>query len=162
MIPHTFGEWERVDDTTHKRTCASCGKEETENHDFGTELVAGENTHWYECACGDKKDETEHTFDNTIWSKNNKTHWHACECGAKTDEEEHIWDDGKVTKEASSTEEGVKTYTCKVCEATKTEKIAKIATSSPKTGNNFVLIITLLLISSSAFVSFAVYRKRVK
>ena len=36
---------------------------------------------------------------------------------------EHSWDNGKVTKEATETEEGVKTYTCKTCGETKTEKI---------------------------------------
>ena len=35
----------------------------------------------------------------------------------------HTWDNGVITKEATETEEGVKTYTCKTCGATKTEKI---------------------------------------
>ena len=35
----------------------------------------------------------------------------------------HIWDNGVITKEATETEEGVKTYTCKTCGETKTEKI---------------------------------------
>ena len=37
---------------------------------------------------------------------------------------EHTWDGGKVTKAATFTEKGVKTYTCTVCGATKTEEIA--------------------------------------
>ena len=37
---------------------------------------------------------------------------------------EHTWDGGKVTKAATCTEKGVKTYTCTVCGATKTEEIA--------------------------------------
>ena len=36
---------------------------------------------------------------------------------------EHSWDDGVVTTEATCVEDGVKTYTCTVCEATKTEEI---------------------------------------
>ena len=36
----------------------------------------------------------------------------------------HTWDAGKVTKAATCTEKGVKTYTCTVCGATKTEEIA--------------------------------------
>ena len=36
---------------------------------------------------------------------------------------EHKWDEGKVTKEATCTEAGEKTYTCTVCKETKTEKI---------------------------------------
>lgn len=35
----------------------------------------------------------------------------------------HTWDNGVITKEATETEEGVKTYTCKTCGETKTEKI---------------------------------------
>lgn len=35
----------------------------------------------------------------------------------------HTWDNGVITKEATGTEEGVKTYTCKTCGETKTENI---------------------------------------
>lgn len=36
---------------------------------------------------------------------------------------EHTWDNGVVTKEATCTEDGVKTYTCAICGVTKTEAI---------------------------------------
>ena len=45
----------------------------------------------------------------------------------------HKWDEGKVTKEATTTAEGVMTYTCTICKATKTEKIPKIIPASSKT-----------------------------
>ena len=38
----------------------------------------------------------------------------------------HVWDEGKVTKEATCTEAGVKTYTCTMCGETKTEEIAAL------------------------------------
>ena len=38
---------------------------------------------------------------------------------------EHQWDEGVITKEPTATETGIKTYTCNVCKATKTEDIAK-------------------------------------
>ncbi len=38
----------------------------------------------------------------------------------------HTWDEGKVTKAATCTEAGVKTYTCTVCKETKTEAIAAL------------------------------------
>ena len=41
----------------------------------------------------------------------------------------HTWDAGKVTKPATTTSDGVKTYTCKLCDETKTEAI-------PKTGGS--------------------------
>ena len=37
----------------------------------------------------------------------------------------HNWDNGKVTKEATKTAEGIKTYTCTVCGKTKTQSIPK-------------------------------------
>lgn len=44
----------------------------------------------------------------------------------------HTWDAGKVTKEATPIEKGVKTYTCTVCKATKTEEIPSLG--APKVG----------------------------
>lgn len=41
---------------------------------------------------------------------------------------EHQWDEGVVTKEPTTTETGIKTFTCKVCQATKTEDIVKVHT----------------------------------
>lgn len=39
----------------------------------------------------------------------------------------HSWDSGKVTTKATCDQTGVRTYTCKTCGETKTEKIAKTA-----------------------------------
>lgn len=36
----------------------------------------------------------------------------------------HEWDDGVITKKATSSKKGVRTYTCKICKETKTEKFA--------------------------------------
>ena len=38
-------------------------------------------------------------------------------------EHTHTWDEGKITKEATCTQKGEKTYTCSACGATKTEEI---------------------------------------
>lgn len=40
---------------------------------------------------------------------------------------EHTWDSGKITKEATCMEKGIKTYTCTVCGETKIEDIAMTA-----------------------------------
>ena len=37
----------------------------------------------------------------------------------------HDWDEGTITKEPTTTEEGVKTFKCKACEETKTEAVPK-------------------------------------
>lgn len=36
---------------------------------------------------------------------------------------EHTWDDGQVTTKPTCTKKGIRTYTCKVCKATKTADI---------------------------------------
>lgn len=44
----------------------------------------------------------------------------------------HKWDEGKVTTQPTTAKEGVKTFTCTVWQATKTEPIAKLPTSGGK------------------------------
>ena len=52
-------------------------------------------------------------------------HTRTCtECGA-TEEKAHTWDNGVVNKKPNCASTGVKTYTCTVCDKTKTETIAK-------------------------------------
>ena len=46
----------------------------------------------------------------------------------------HIWDEGTVTKAATCTEKGIRTYTCSVCESTKIEEI-------PSTGHGTKIIL---------------------
>lgn len=63
---------------------------------------------------------------------------------------EHSWDEGEVTREATTEAEGEKTFTCTVCDATRTEPIAKLAPAatakpaakphSPKTGDESHLV----------------------
>ena len=72
-------------------------------------------------SCDDS--EHEHLY-STEWKSDGTNHWHECECGEKTDVAEHIWNNGEETKAATCTEKGVKTYTCTICEAIKTEEIA--------------------------------------
>lgn len=45
----------------------------------------------------------------------------------------HSWDNGVVTEKATTAKEGIKTYTCTVCKATKTEKIAKLKPTNSST-----------------------------
>ena len=69
----------------------------------------------------------EHTFSET-WESDEINHWHKATCEHTeevSDKAEHISDEGSVTKAATCTADGVKTYTCTVCKKTKTEAIAK-------------------------------------
>lgn len=92
--------------------------------------------------CGDEKKETlpatghQHTEirnkkEATCKAEGYTGDMYCKDCGEKLSDgktiaktTEHTWDAGKVTKAAICTEKGVKTYTCTVCGATKTEEIA--------------------------------------
>ena len=80
------------------------------------------DAHWNECTkCDYVSAKAEHTNETRSSSTQ---HWEACTyCGYALDRFNHEYDDGVVTKEASCTEYGIKTYTC-ACGATVTEKIA--------------------------------------
>ena len=65
----------------------------------------------------------------TEWSYDETYHWHVCEdknCEELLDKAEHTWDDGVITTEATQTTQAVKTFTCTVCEKTRTETVAKL------------------------------------
>ena len=58
---------------------------------------------------------------------------------------QHTWDNGKITLAPTTTKEGVKTFTCTVCKATKTEAVAKLPakpkndTKKPKAGTKVIV-----------------------
>ena len=60
------------------------------------------------------------------WAKDDATnHKKACEyCDAKLTEA-HDWDEGVIDPDSTHTEKGTKTYTCSVCQETKTEDVPK-------------------------------------
>lgn len=114
---HDYGEWVLDQAPTCKkygvrhRICKNCGDREVDvldKVDHTWELVStipatctvGEIQHYKCSVCGETKDVT---LSNPLG--------------------EHSWDNGKVTKEAICTEDGEKTYTCTVCNTTKTEVI---------------------------------------
>ncbi len=60
------------------------------------------------------------------WSTDADSHWHECsdeKCEEILDKANHTWNEGVITTVASQKEDGVKTFTCTVCNATKTEAI---------------------------------------
>lgn len=71
----------------------------------------------------------EHTHNySTDWKSDATGHWKECAtCKDKTEESVHMQDAGTVTKAATKTEPGIKTYKCSICGyAIKTEEIAKL------------------------------------
>ena len=94
-----------------------------------TETEKGEKI--YTCSvCGYVKKEAipvhTHTY-SADWTSDATNHWHAATCEHKTEVSEkaaHTFGEAVVTKPASETETGIKTYTCTVCKYEKTESIA--------------------------------------
>ena len=97
----------------------------------------------YECECGmlfpdaddtvyvtaeELKIAAHHTPGADWESDNDEDHYHICSvCSDKTDVTPHSYDSGEITTPATETTEGVKTYTCSVCNHTKTETVPKLS-----------------------------------
>ena len=134
-------------------TCKDCGYTKTEkvaikphNHNYKEEVTkqptcTEQGTKTYTCSiCGDSytKDIPALGHNYGEWTKaDDKKHQRVCKNDSThVEKEDHKWDQGKVTKAATTDTEGVKTYTCTVCHATKEEKIAKLPAvkkNEPKT-----------------------------
>lgn len=130
-------------------TCVDCGYKKTEvipgqPHDYNQRVVDAKYlksaatcttpaTYYYSCVCGAVGTETftdgeakGHTFSDQ-WSYNEIQHWRAATCEHKDEKiqvGDHIWNPGVITTQPTATTKGVKTYTCSVCGATKTEEVA--------------------------------------
>ena len=131
----------------------ACGGNKTEceknGHSFSTEWLNDATDHWHKCAnCNEVSDKAAHVYDNdvdatcntcgyeraahtahtagTVWENDENNHWHVCTasgCEEKLDTAAHTWNAGEITTPATFTSDGVKTYTCNVCEKTKTETV---------------------------------------
>ena len=134
------------DKTGHWHKCTTCN----EKVDFAahisdngtitkqpTEQTEGEKT--YKCTvCGYvirtepiAKLDHKHVLD-TNWTSDATGHWHNCTgCSEKVDFAAHTEDSGTVTKQPTMTEEGEKTYKCKVCGyVIRTEAVSKLSDSA--------------------------------
>ena len=104
------------------------------------------------------------------WKHDEANHWHECACGEKADAAAHVSDDGKVTKAATATEDGVKTYSCTVCgRILKTEAIPATGgtgttgstgqqsnnngANGPVTGDNTNLMLWIVIMAVAAAVA---------
>ena len=96
-------------------TCSICGDEKTEK------ISATGHQH---TEIRNKKEATckETGYSGDTWCKDCGKKILSGQTIAKT--ENHSWDAGKVTTEATCTEEGEKTFTCSICGDEKTEKVS--------------------------------------
>lgn len=131
----------------------ACGEKKTEceknGHSFATEWTSDTTDHWHKCAnCNEVSEKAAHVYDNdvdatcntcgyeraahtthtagTVWENDETNHWHVCTasgCEEKLDTAAHTWNAGEITTPSTFTSDGVKTYTCTVCEKAKTETV---------------------------------------
>lgn len=116
--------WDKV--TVKEPTCTERGEAKWTCTVCGKIKMVGLNTISHNAVPADDFNK-EATCDKPGWTGRTK----CSECGKTisygTEEPPlgHAWDDGKVTKEPTCAEEGIKTYTCATCHQTKTEPVAK-------------------------------------
>ena len=109
---HTYSDWVVVSEATEttkgskKRTCGVCGYEDVEDID------ALPHTHKY----------------GSTWSKDENKHWYSDTCGhnTKKDEAEHTYSSWITIKAPTSTEKGLESRKCSVCEYEDTRDIDKL------------------------------------
>lgn len=134
---HTYGSWQRRDDSSHSRSCTVCGGEETGTHRWddgqvttpATCLAQGEKT--YLCAdCGDAKKETLPVSDHAYaqWYVDEKNHSRTCGVCGKAESGPHNWSAGMVEIPATCAEEGALVYVCSECGGALIELIPKLTT----------------------------------
>ncbi len=126
---HNYDSWTPVDGTTHSQSC-SCGDTKTESHDLQNEVI-----NWETC---------EYPGQSREW----------CEiCGYENYITRpalgHVWDNGVVTAMPTTEAPGTKTYTCSVCQATRTEELPRCITEIE---NNTVDIVVNIPNNSAAYI----------
>ncbi|MCF2618046.1 S-layer homology domain-containing protein [Oscillibacter valericigenes] len=148
-------------------------------HDFTGNYLNDADGHWHKCTRCDAVDtKTAHTYNTTScseaavcsvcsyekaagqhtwggWVKVDDTdHKHICSACQTEERAAHTWDAGVVTTEPTDTTEGVKTYTCSVCNGTKTEKIPVVGTLNvwfTKEGSTYYLNWTPVELASGEY-----------
>ena len=140
---HTYStEWSKDEEKHwHDSTCGhNLHVKDKALHTWGVGVVTLEPTlnsdgkKVYTCSvCGQTKEEIiaslphDHTFE-TDWSSDKDFHWYASDCNhddVVKDKAEHTWDEGVITTVATCAVDGIKTYTCSVCEKTKKENLGR-------------------------------------
>jgi sorbitol-specific phosphotransferase system component IIA len=148
VTEHTWNEGEVTKKATATETgvmtytCSACNA--TKNEVIPVDTSQGEDKKEDSSKPDDKKEDSSKPDDKTndaahthsysaSWSKDATYHWRKCACGEVTGKANHTWDAGKVTKTATMLAKGEKTYTCKVCGATKKVATSKVSVVKGKT-----------------------------
>jgi len=139
---HSFGDWEKYNETQHVRECTveTCKFEEYADHAWNAGVETTAPTHLTEgvktftcteATCGQTKTEAIAKLPDHIWgdwqSVSDTQHKRECPCN-ETETVDHAWNNGEETTAPTHLTEGVKTFTCTeaTCAQTRTEAIAKL------------------------------------
>ena len=139
------GEW-KTDTHQHWKECSICkSKNDVSAHTYNKEVAeesykASDATctsparYYKSCVCGAKgadtfesgeKDPDNHSGALGDWKSDENNHWkeYPC-CHVPADKAPHNWDTGVIKKQPTCTTAGEKTFTCTVCNRTKTETVS--------------------------------------
>lgn len=131
---HSFGGWEKLDDSSHQHACTVCGAIESAAHSWSetqvtpaTCLATGSKS--YACGCGATKTETlpigSHSYGD--WVVGESTHSHTCSVCGKAESGDHSFG-VTATVPATCKEEGATAYGCTVCGGIVYEILPKLTT----------------------------------
>ncbi len=137
---HDWGPWEEINEEQHQRVCQANNEHvETADHtwDEGDVIIEPsedeEGLKVYTCTeCNAVKtvllEKLPHTHEWSDWAEyGSDQHQRIClKNDTHTETADHTWDEGIVTKEATEEEEGIRTFTCTICGAVRTESIDKL------------------------------------
>ncbi len=136
---HQFDDEYMMDETHHWHECECGEKGDYAEHKWNAGAVTvkptveSEGVRTYTCTvCLCKKNEEipklepGHIHNYNVLKNDENSHWYECECGEAQEAEAHEWDAGQVTVHPTVDSEGVRTYTCEVCDRERTESIEKI------------------------------------
>ena len=184
---HTFGDWEKHNEDSHKKTCTDCGLVAYGEHTFDAGEVTKPSTHFKEgertCLCIDCGEDTvipeptnnEHIFNrtsiNSIYKKDDATcmhaatYYHACGCGEKGtttfehgEKLSHSFGDWQITKEPTNDSDGEKARSCIFgCGTAETELIPIIQASDTQTQTPDANLNTTVLIIIIASASVIIF-----
>lgn len=132
---HNYGSWAKLNDTQHSRVCKNDGTHtETADHNWDSGKITTAVTcttpgiKTYTCTvCKATKTEslkaTGHFYGG--WTRiSDKEHQRICKNdNTHIERAHHNWDSGKITLAPTCTATGIKTFTCSVCNATRTEEV---------------------------------------
>ena len=137
LTEHSYGDWSKLDDEYHHRTCV-CGDEQKEAHKWDDGVVTVEptedkdGTRTLTCTvCGAKKDVVEpyhvhdydKDFDDVKWSANASYHWKKCACGEIAYKSAHVSSDWIVDGYPNPVSIGMMHKECVICDYTLAREI---------------------------------------